>query len=244
MVRNMSQQLRVGATVRVPWGLEADVKGKIVEVWGDPPAHVRVQLLFDGDEDSEPVVLLLLPQPSRRHSAFGSTASLAWGGVSGHVLFRILHRSSSEAERVLSVLNRHGVTYIVVGGTAANLHGAARVTQDFDFVPDSSLDNFGRLATAMHELNARLRVEGLTTPRPRSSQTRSTPRPTPTGRERVSATVTTGSSSLATVTERPLMLSDFECRWMRRCPQNTPARLPVGLGRGAPGQRTKSQGRQ
>lgn len=109
-----------------------------------------------------------------------------------------------------------------MGGTATNLHGAARVTQDFDFVPDSSLDNFGRLAPAMHELNARLRVEGLTDdeakelPNPLDAQT-----PTPTGRERVSATVTTGSSSLATVTERPLMLSDFECRWMRRCPQNT-----------------------
>lgn len=57
----MSQQLRVGATVRVPWGLEADVKGKIIEVWGDPPAHVRVQLLLEGDDDSEPVVLLLSP---------------------------------------------------------------------------------------------------------------------------------------------------------------------------------------
>jgi hypothetical protein len=34
MVRNMSQQLRVGATVRVPWGLEADLKGKIIEVRG------------------------------------------------------------------------------------------------------------------------------------------------------------------------------------------------------------------
>jgi hypothetical protein len=57
----MTQQLRVGATVRVPWGLEGDVKAKIVEVWGDPPAHVRVQLLLDADDDSEPVVLLLSP---------------------------------------------------------------------------------------------------------------------------------------------------------------------------------------
>jgi len=67
-----------------------------------------------------------------------------------------------DLQRVLSVLNRHAVTYVVVGGAAANLHGAARVTHDFDLVPDSSLDNLGRLAAAMHELNARLRVEGLT----------------------------------------------------------------------------------
>ncbi len=57
----MSQQLRVGATVRVPWGLDADVKAKVIEVWGDPPVHVRVQLLFDDDDDCEPVVLLLSP---------------------------------------------------------------------------------------------------------------------------------------------------------------------------------------
>jgi hypothetical protein len=57
----MSKQLRVGATVRIPWGLEADVEGKIIEVWGDPPVHVRVQLLLDSDDDSEPVVLLLSP---------------------------------------------------------------------------------------------------------------------------------------------------------------------------------------
>ncbi|MGI8867801.1 MAG: hypothetical protein ACR2F6_02835 [Mycobacteriales bacterium] len=57
----MSQQLRVGAIVRVPWGLEADVEGKIIEVWGDPPAHVRVQLFLGSNDDAEPVVLLLAP---------------------------------------------------------------------------------------------------------------------------------------------------------------------------------------
>jgi hypothetical protein len=59
VVRRMANELRVGATVQVPWGLKGDVEGKIVEVWGDPPAHVRVQLLLEGDE--EPVVLLLAP---------------------------------------------------------------------------------------------------------------------------------------------------------------------------------------
>ena len=57
---NMTQQLAVGTSVRVPWGLERDVEGTVVEVWGDPPAHVRVQLHFD-DGDSAPVVLLLSP---------------------------------------------------------------------------------------------------------------------------------------------------------------------------------------
>jgi hypothetical protein len=62
MVSGMPRQIKVGDTVFVPWGLNAPVKAKIVEIWGDPPAHVRVQLAFDEDDvDSDPVVLLLSP---------------------------------------------------------------------------------------------------------------------------------------------------------------------------------------
>jgi primosomal protein N' len=53
-------QLSVGSKVRVPWGLNRDVEGTVLEVWGDPPSHVRVELHLDDDE-SEPVVLLLAP---------------------------------------------------------------------------------------------------------------------------------------------------------------------------------------
>lgn len=53
----MADKLRVGGTVRVPWGLKGDIEGKVLEIWGDPPVHVRVQLLLDGDD--EPLVLLL-----------------------------------------------------------------------------------------------------------------------------------------------------------------------------------------
>jgi hypothetical protein len=57
----MATPLRVGATVRVPWGLDRDVLGTIVEVWGDPPTQVRVKLDLESDDDSEPVVILLSP---------------------------------------------------------------------------------------------------------------------------------------------------------------------------------------
>lgn len=57
----MTDHLQIGATVRVPWGLEGDVEGTIVEVWGSPPVHVRVELHLDGDDGGEPVVLLLAP---------------------------------------------------------------------------------------------------------------------------------------------------------------------------------------
>ena len=56
----MSEQRRrvkVGDVVRVPWGLEEPVPARVIEIWGDPPSQVRVQLLLD--EEDEPPVLLL-----------------------------------------------------------------------------------------------------------------------------------------------------------------------------------------
>ncbi len=54
-----TSHLTPGSAVRVPWGLEGDVAGTVVEVWGSPPAHIRVELHFA--DDSEPVTLLLSP---------------------------------------------------------------------------------------------------------------------------------------------------------------------------------------
>ena len=56
----MTQQRRhvkVGDVVRVPWGLEEPVPARVIEIWGDPPSQVRVQLLLD-EEDEQPVLLL------------------------------------------------------------------------------------------------------------------------------------------------------------------------------------------
>jgi hypothetical protein len=52
--------LKVGDIVSVPWGLKEPVKARIIDVWGNPPVQVRVQLLaYDAEEDEPPVVLLL-----------------------------------------------------------------------------------------------------------------------------------------------------------------------------------------
>ena len=48
-----------------------------------------------------------------------------------------------------------------MGGVAAQAYGATRQTKDFDCLIRRAEDNLARLATAMRELNARLRVEGL-----------------------------------------------------------------------------------
>lgn len=56
----MSSAVQVGERVFVPWGLDEDVEGTVVEVWGDPPTHVRVALEIEKDE--EPQTLLLKPK--------------------------------------------------------------------------------------------------------------------------------------------------------------------------------------
>jgi hypothetical protein len=63
--------------------------------------------------------------------------------------------------RILTTLDRHGVEYLVVGGLGARAHGAQRPTQDIDFVPSSTGENLDRLAGALRELGARLRVAGM-----------------------------------------------------------------------------------
>lgn len=54
---NERRHVKVGDVVLVPWGLEEPVHARVVEVWGDPPSKVRVQLLLD-EEDERPVLLL------------------------------------------------------------------------------------------------------------------------------------------------------------------------------------------
>src|SRR6266540_2614359 len=64
--------------------------------------------------------------------------------------------------RVIAVLDRHGVEYILVGGAAAQAHGAQRLTKDVDCLAQRGAENLERLAGALRELNARLRIAGLT----------------------------------------------------------------------------------
>jgi hypothetical protein len=65
-----------------------------------------------------------------------------------------------DPEKLLTVLRDHGVDFILIGGMAAVLHGDVGVTVDLDVVPDRRDDNLESLATALRELNARIRTEG------------------------------------------------------------------------------------
>jgi predicted nucleotidyltransferase len=54
-----------------------------------------------------------------------------------------------EIENLLGVLRRQGVEFIVVGGVAAIVHGASRLTQDLDVVYRRTPDNIQRLVVAL-----------------------------------------------------------------------------------------------
>lgn len=63
--------------------------------------------------------------------------------------------------RAFHVLNRHEVRYVVIGGLASELLGAAIGTNDIDVCYDRTAENMERLAAALQELNAALRVAGV-----------------------------------------------------------------------------------
>jgi hypothetical protein len=61
--------------------------------------------------------------------------------------------------RILEVLHRNKVAYILIGGLAAVYHGSPFPTEDADITPERNRRNLDKLATALRELNARVRTD-------------------------------------------------------------------------------------
>lgn len=59
-----------------------------------------------------------------------------------------------DPERIVQVLDAHGVRYVLVGGLAATLHGSPAVTYDVDVAAQQTVANLERLAGALVELGA------------------------------------------------------------------------------------------
>jgi hypothetical protein len=57
--------------------------------------------------------------------------------------------------QVLQTLERHRVTYIVIGGVGRVIHGSTELTDGVDIVPSTREENLRRLGLALDELNAR-----------------------------------------------------------------------------------------
>jgi hypothetical protein len=68
-------------------------------------------------------------------------------------------------ERIVEVLNRRRVKYVVIGALAALLQGVPLPrSADIDVTPASDVDNKKRLASALRDLEAQLRAPGLEEP--------------------------------------------------------------------------------
>jgi hypothetical protein len=67
-------------------------------------------------------------------------------------------------DKILEVLERHGVHYIVIGGLAAELRGSPYATRDVYVTPSRERANLGRLADALRELKATLRIPNVDGP--------------------------------------------------------------------------------
>ena len=64
---------------------------------------------------------------------------------------------SVDYARLFAALCGGRVEFILVGGTAANVHGSARLTQDVDIVYRRSRENVARLAAALEPFDPYLR---------------------------------------------------------------------------------------
>jgi len=63
--------------------------------------------------------------------------------------------------RIIEILIRHRVDFVLVGGYAALLYGARRPTYDIDITPATDAGNLQRLSNALRELKAGIRVDNL-----------------------------------------------------------------------------------
>ena len=63
-----------------------------------------------------------------------------------------------DLNRLLEVLAKNDVDFVVVGGSAAGFLGASRLTEDVDCVVRRERANLENLASALRELHARLRI--------------------------------------------------------------------------------------
>ena len=66
-------------------------------------------------------------------------------------------QTPSRLESICTLLARHGVEFLVIGGQAEYLFGSPRVTYDVDLCYRRTKENLERLAGALKELNPTLR---------------------------------------------------------------------------------------
>ncbi len=66
-----------------------------------------------------------------------------------------------DPERIVRVLAKHGVRYVLIGALAARLQGFPRLTADADITPAREREDLEKLAAALRELEARVYTDGV-----------------------------------------------------------------------------------
>ena len=69
-----------------------------------------------------------------------------------------MDEASFQPAGILAALERHQVQYVVIGGLAAVLHGSPIMTTDAAICPSRDPQNLERLARALNELGAKIRM--------------------------------------------------------------------------------------
>lgn len=68
-----------------------------------------------------------------------------------------------DPERIIRVLAKHRVRYVMIGALAARLYGLTRFTGDVDITPSTDQQNLDRLASALRELRANVFTDDFPT---------------------------------------------------------------------------------
>ena len=58
---------------------------------------------------------------------------------------------SDDMKALIELFNKHGVSYVLVGGFAVNYYGYVRTTQDIDFLLYPSKENANKVMTALND---------------------------------------------------------------------------------------------
>lgn len=66
-----------------------------------------------------------------------------------------------DPERLIRVLGRRHVKFVLIGALAARLHGFPRLTADADITPANDRHNLERLAAALEDLDAKVYTESV-----------------------------------------------------------------------------------
>jgi predicted nucleotidyltransferase len=69
-------------------------------------------------------------------------------------------------QQILTRLNNHGVEFVIIGGVAAILHGAARLTLDVDVCASLAEPNLSKILTALRGTHPRWRMHPNKPPLP------------------------------------------------------------------------------